>query len=353
MALEHGFDRVGVAPAGRIERAAEFRRWIADGCHADMTWMAHRLDDRLDPQRRRPEIAAWLIVGASYYTETPDATLWADRRRGRVARYAWGPDYHRILGSRLRQLSEGIRRAAGLSAAPWWFVDARPVPEKALAARAGLGFVGRNSLVISPLTGSWLHLGGLGLPWNAAQDILPSTAADGCGLCRRCMSACPTDALAVERRVDARRCIAWMTVECQGVIPEALRPRVGRWLAGCDECQECCPWNGPPRARPSSRPWLAFNPRLHSPPLAEALRLDVAAFRERYEGTIIARIGWHRWIRNALVAAASATVDADLRAAAAIHLDATDPLIREHAMWLVRRWRDADDRTSDAGDIGI
>lgn len=348
-ALEH-FDAAAVALADGPWREAAWSAWISAGGHADMGWLERTAPMRARPDTADPGTCAWLIVARALRTESPPAAFWEDPRRGRIARYAWGPDYHIAMRQALLRLAEIVRRAAGLGRPPRVFVDAAPLPEKELAARAGLGFVGRNTLVIVEPDGSWLSLGGLALPWRpaGAAPYDPAAAADaagrGCGTCRRCRSACPTGALVEDHVLDARRCIAWATIECRGEIPEALRGRLHRWLAGCDLCQECCPWN---RTRPVGRgPRTAFDPELHAPPLVAALTLSPEQFRARYGASAVARLGWTRWIRNALCAAATAPADADLRAAVRQHLDSTDPVVRTTAVWALRRLDSAGEEES-------
>ncbi|MCX7819264.1 MAG: tRNA epoxyqueuosine(34) reductase QueG [Kiritimatiellae bacterium] len=339
-ALEH-FDAAGIALPAEPLRPQVWAKWVAAGHYADMEWLARTASIRCRPSAAAPEVGAWLMVALALRVEPPAPAVWEDPRRGRIARYAWGPDYHAQMRARLQPLAERIRRAAGLVATPRLFVDTSPVAEKELAAVAGLGFIGRNTLLIAEGDGSWLSLGGLALPWRPTgaeplpEPTLAQRTARGCGTCRRCRAACPTGALVDDHTLDARRCIAWATVECRGEIPLHLRPLTCRWLAGCDLCQECCPW-----CRPSPRtaaPRVAFDPELHAPLLSAALSLSPEEFRHRYGASAIGRIGWRQWIRNALVAAASAPADGEIRAAVARHVDCSDPIIRPHAAWALRR----------------
>ncbi len=304
MAMEAGFDLAAVAPAGPSPREDALREWLSAGRHADMAWMERSAERRIDPAIAWPETQAYLVAGLSYFTEDPPVAVWQDPARGRMARYAWGPDYHDVLGARLRALAETIRRAAGLARAPRAFVDTSAVLERDLAERAGLGFIGRHSQWIAPGFGSCVHLGGLALPWRAepASPSLPAGA--GCGRCRRCVSACPTGAIGPDRVVDARRCISWLTLECRGAIPADVQPRMGRWIAGCDACQEPCPWVRA-KSRPAGAPYLRFDADRHAPRLDDILALDEAGFRARYHGTVLARTGLARLQRNAAVAAAN------------------------------------------------
>lgn len=305
MALDAGFDVAGVAPTGPSPRAPALCAWLAGGLHAGMAWMARTAARRIDPRVAWPEAASFLVAGLSYFTADPPADLWNDPSRGRVARYAWGPDYHDTVGARLRALAERIRLAAGMTRPPRLFVDTAAVLERDLAERAGLGFIGRNAQWIAPSLGSYVHIGGLALPWRVEDAGSPSPPGLGCGRCRRCLAACPTGALAAERTVDARRCISWLTLECRGEIPAGLRSSMGRWIAGCDACQEPCPWVRA-KSRPAGVPYLRFDADLHAPRLADVLALDEAGFRERYDGSILARTGLARLQRNAALALANA-----------------------------------------------
>lgn len=350
IALEH-FDAAAVAPAEGPWRQAVWREWIVAGHHADMRWLASTVDARAELLAHSPDARAWLVVAQALRTETPPPELWNDPLRGRIARYAWGPDYHDAMRERLMRLAEKVRKFAGLAAAPKWFVDSAPVPEKELAERGVLGFTGCNTLIISEALGSWLSLGGLVLPWRPA-GVLPfdparaALAAErGCGSCRRCRSVCPTGALVADRILDARQCIAWATIECRGEIPLAVRGRLNRWLAGCDLCQECCPWNF--RAALRNSPRIPFDPTLYTPTLAEALSLTPELFGKRYGHSAVARLGWRRWIRNALMAAATAPKDSAIRTAVHRYADSSEPLIRASAHWAQRRIDMADEPSDE------
>lgn len=309
LALEAGFDLAAFAPAGPSPRAGALQDWLAAGRHADMTWMVRSAARRIDPRVAWPETASFLIAGLSYFTEDPPPDVWNDVSRGRVARYAWGPDYHDVIGARLRALAERIRELAGLSHPPRVFVDTSAVLERDLAERAGLGFIGRNAQWIAPGLGSYVHIGGLALPWTVEAAPPPPSSGAGCGRCRRCRAACPTGALVADRTVDARRCVSWLTLECRGDIAPELRPLMGRWIAGCDACQEPCPWVRA-KSRPAGVRHLAFDPDLHAPRLDDVLALDEAGFRARYGGTVLARTGLARLQRNARIAAENGRVGA-------------------------------------------
>lgn len=298
MAQEAGFDLAAPVAAAPSPCAGNLDAWLDAGCHADMECMKRTRDRRVDPRIAWPETSSFLVVGLSYFTEVPSPAVWDDPERGRIARFAWGPDYHDVIGSRLRHLSEAIRRTAGLARAPRFFVDTSAVMERDLAERAGLGFIGRNAQWISLEYGSYVHPAGVALPWTVeAPPPVPVPPRDGCGACRRCLDACPTGALRAPYVCDARRCLSWLTLESRGAIPSDLQPRMSRWIAGCDACQEPCPWTRV-RSRPARVPYLEFISDAHAPRLRDVLEWGESAFLERYRGTVLHRVGLTRLQRN-------------------------------------------------------
>lgn len=301
MAREAGFDFAGLAAAVASPRSGAFRAWLDGGFHAGMGWLARAPERRCDPRRVWPEARSLLVAGVSCHSEEPPPSLWSDPTRGRIARYAWGPDYHAVVGTRLSALAGAIRLEAGLPEAPPSFVDTRPVLERDAADRAGLGFIGRNAMFVHPGFGSWVMLGGIALPWELDAPAPALPPGTGCGRCRRCRPACVAGALTADRVVDARRCASYLTIEHRGAVPAELCGGVGRWVFGCDACQEACPWNRV-RARPASVPYLRFDSALHAPPLDELIRLDETGFRDRYAGTPLERAGRARLVRNAVIA---------------------------------------------------
>lgn len=301
MAWEAGFDLAGIAPAGPAGRADELRAWIGRGDHAGMEWMARTLEERLDPRVRWPEARSLLVVGLSYHTVDPPPEYWDDPRRGRIARYAWGEDYHVAMRGRLAWLRERMGRDEGWTAAPPSFVDAAPVFERDVAERAGLGFAGRNTCLISRSFGSHLLLGGLVLPIELEPDPPVSEPGLGCGRCRRCLDACPTGALVAPHRLDARRCISFLTIEHRGDIAPELRPLMGRWLFGCDECQAVCPWVRR-FSRSGQATFLHFDPEVHAPRLDWVVGLSEEEFHRRYRHTAVRRAKRQGLIRNARIA---------------------------------------------------
>lgn len=331
-AAEEEFDVCGVTSASPVDTHANLERWLAQGCAADMQWIRRSAGKRGDPTAVFPDARSIVTVGVSYFTEDPPAQYWNDPRRGKIARYAWGPDYHNVLLPMLERLARRI--AAATPSTMGWrvYVDTGPLLERALAARSSVGFVGRNTLLIHPRMGSYLFLGELllSIPLDPTSKK-PRAAAEPCGKCRRCLAACPTKAFPTERVLDARRCIAYHTIENRGAIPIELRAAHGRWLFGCDVCQEVCPWVRS-FSRPSRRPFLAFEPNLFAPRLSDVLGWKEKDFRERYQGTPVLRARWRGFLRNALIATGNSGCR-DLAAFVEPHTRSDDPLIREHAEW--------------------
>ena len=330
-----GFDLVGIAPASPpSDHVRAYREWLARGDHAGMAYMARpdRVARREDPTLILSGVRSVVCVAVNYYPGPPPPP--PDRRlRGRVSNYAWGQDYHDWLLSRLEELAGWLRTELGGETRYRAYVDTGPVLERAFAARAGLGFVGKNTCLIHPRLGSWLFLG------EVLLDVeLPPTGPPlpvRCGTCTRCLDACPTGALAAPYRLDARRCISYLTIEHKGSIPVELRPGMGDWIYGCDVCQEVCPWQR--FARPTGVPaFRAVSPERAAPSLLALMTLDEAGFRERFAGSPIRRIGRGRLLRNVAVALGNL---GDLRAIPVLERAAadSDPLVREHAAWALER----------------
>ena len=332
-ARQLGFDRVGITPADPPQRdLAAYRAWLDRGDHAGMGYMARpdRVERRADPTVILPGARSVVTVAVNYAPGSPSPE--DDALRGRVSRYAWGQDYHDWILLRLERLGDWI--VAETEAQRYRaHVDTGPVLERAFAARAGLGFVGKNTCLIAPRLGSWIFLGvvlvDVDLP--PVGEPLPPR----CGTCTRCLDACPTGALAAPHRVDARRCISYLTIEHKGAIPPALRSQMGDWIFGCDVCQAVCPWQR--FARPTEvDAFRAPSVDRARPALLELLALDEAAFRRRFRGTPLLRTGRERLLRNAAVALGNL---ADSRAIPALRsaLTGDAPLVRGHAAWALGR----------------
>jgi epoxyqueuosine reductase len=337
-ARELGFNLVGVTPARSAVRLAAYLRWIAAGMHGEMGYMARpdRVARRLDPGLILPDVRSLVCVGLDYTPawQPPDDVL-HDPGRGRIANYAWGADYHAVMTPRLEALAEWLRAQAPADAVrSRVYVDTGAILERDHAETAGLGFTGKNTMLINPRRGSWLFLGELlttlPLAYERLRASLPS-----CGSCRRCLDACPTNAFPQPYVLDARRCISYLTIELKGWIPRDLRPLLGNWVYGCDVCQEVCPFNR--FAQPT--PEAAFHPSdadAVAPPLPELLALDEAAFQACFAHSPIRRIKRARLVRNACVAAGN--WGSPTAVPILTHLLADpEPLVRGHAAWALRR----------------
>jgi epoxyqueuosine reductase len=346
-AIELGFHVVGIGPAGRSRHADAFLRWIESGYAAEMSWMARDPERRMDASLVLPGSAAVIVVGLSYFVGDPPSDLWDDPSRGRIARYAWGRDYHKVMTPMLKDLADFVRTEAGSHTATRFYVDTGPVLERDLAAGAGLGFVGKNTLLIRPGYGSYLLLGEV----LTTAELTPDPPAnddfahweppdgDGrvgtCGGCRRCLDRCPTGAFPHPYVLDSRRCISYWTIEHRGSIPPAWRPRLENWIFGCDLCQSVCPWVK--RIEPPEEPAsAAFPPEDCAPPLLELLALDEETFRRRFRGTPVLRAKRRGLLRNVAVALGNWGHPDAAPALKAAAKD-PDPLIRSHAGWALAR----------------
>ncbi len=333
LAVEAGFDEAAVAavePLRETEEGRRYRDWIAEGRQGSMAYLGRRVERRLDPRDILPGARSVLCVALNYWYPEGEAEPRAGR--GRVARYARGRDYHKVFDGRLRRLE---RRIAGEfpGAATRRYVDTGPVLEKLWAERAGLGWRGKHTNLVSRTRGSWLLLGELLLDLELEPGA-PET--DHCGTCTRCLDACPTGAITGPYRLDARLCISYLTIEHRGPIPEDLRPLVGDRIFGCDDCLEVCPWN---RFAGAARE-ADFRPRPEStaPLLAELVELDEAGFLARFAGTPLMRAKREGLARNACVALGNRGGPGAV-AALERALEDRSELVREHAAWALERLR--------------
>jgi len=292
-ALELGFDRVAIGPAAPPEHGPAFRRWVAAGYAATMDYLGRREGERLDPARVLPGARSVVCVALNYYQGEPAS----DPSWSRVARYAWGRDYNSVMTPRLRDLAAHLAEAGG--AASKGYVDTGPVLERDLAARAGLGWIGKNTMLLHPELGSWFFIGAL--LTTAALDF-DDPLVDRCGSCRACLDACPTQAFVAPYVLDARRCISYLTIEHRGAIDPALEGELGPWQFGCDICQSVCPWNrkAPPTREPS------FLPSTPYPGAEGILRMSDEELRIRFRGSALSRAKPAGLRRNATIARARA-----------------------------------------------
>jgi len=335
-AHELGFVACGFARADAADGAGlELRRWLEAGHHGTMGWMENRAHHRVSPLALWPEAKSAIALGMSYAPSTNPLTLAGVRDHGRISAYAQGGDYHKTVKKALKALARFIVDAAPSELKV--FVDTAPVMEKPLAQAAGIGWQGKHTNLVSREHGSWLFLGVILTSLELAPDA-PAEQGVHCGSCRRCLDACPTEAFMGPHRIDARRCISYLTIEHDGPIPVELRAKMGNRIYGCDDCLAVCPWNSFAEAAAANR---AFLPRaeLAAPKLADLLALDDAAFREMFAGSPIKRIGVKRMIRNCLIAAGNSS-DPKLKASVEPHLSDPDPVVAEAARWALDQLAD-------------
>jgi epoxyqueuosine reductase len=330
LAAAHGFVACGIARADATPRTAErLRQWLAEGCHGDMLWMESRADQRASPQALWPDVRSVIMLGMSYAPAHNPLALEAVADRGRISVYAQGQDYHDVVKRALKALARDMIALSPDSELKV-FVDTAPVMEKPLAEAAGLGWQGKHSNIVSQTHGSWLFLGAI----YSTLDLIPDEVGrNRCGSCDACQRACPTDAFPAPYRVDARRCISYLTIEHRGPVDETLRGLMGNRIYGCDDCLAVCPWNKFARAAAE----LQFAPRAEvAPPLADLAALDDAAFRACFAGSPIKRIGRNRFTRNVLIAIGNSG-DASLLPAARALCEDDDPVVAEAAAWALEQ----------------
>ncbi len=342
-ALEAGFDEAGIAPLTPSRQGGALRRWLDRGEHAGMEWIARRVELREEPAKLLDGARSVLCVALQYWPlegeAEPEGDLWP-----RVARYARGRDYHDVMGKRLKKLAARIRDQLGCDTRP--YVDTGPVLERELAARAGLGAQGKNTMLLSRDRGSYFLLGEilLTLPWKdlnpeGSGEAVAAAVTDLCGNCQRCLDACPTGALVEPYRLDSNRCISYWTIEHRGDLPEAAREMIGDWVFGCDICQEVCPWNDRPR---SGRPLAGDHPQLRLPPkrgaldLIGLLELERDGYVERFQVSPMKRAKLEGLRRNAAVVMGNRGEDRYVPALAST-LEQAQPALRRHAAWALGR----------------
>jgi len=334
-ALALGFDAVGFAPASQSDRARQgLVDFLERGMQGDMGWLAQRSDERADPRALWPEAKSVVVLAMNYGPAEDPLPLLERRDRGAISVYARGKDYHDLVKSRLKALARIMAERLGASVKV--FVDTAPVMEKPLAEAAGIGWQGKHTNLVSRDRGSWLFLGEIFTDFTLEPDV-PET--DHCGQCQRCLEICPTAAFPSPYRLDARRCISYLTIEHKGHIPREFRVPMGNRIYGCDDCLAVCPWN---KFAGASR-HEAFWPRaeISAPRLADLAELDDANFRQLFAGTAIKRTGRDRFLRNVLIAIGNSG-DGALAEAARHRLGDSSPLVRAMAVWALARLLDAD-----------
>ena len=315
-------DAIPLAPA----RLAEF---VSDGFHGSMAWIAETLERRAEPSTLWPEVRSIVVLAMNYGPDHDPRDILTMPDRGAISVYAQNRDYHDVMKGRLKEIAGKIVAKAGGDVKV--FVDTAPVMEKPLAEAAGLGWQGKHTNLVSRAHGSWLFLGTI---FTTAELEPDAAEIDHCGSCRACLDACPTDAFPAPYRLDARRCISYLTIENKGPIPREFREKIGNRIYGCDDCLAACPWNK--FASAASEAKLAARADLREPKLSELLVLDDAAFRAFFSGSPIKRIGRDRFVRNVLIAAGNSG-DASLTPIVRGLLGDASPLVRGAAIWALSR----------------
>ena len=329
-ALEVGFDAVGFADAATDERLEnDLGRYLDEGRQGNMAWMSANTDRRSSPTGLWPDVRSIIVLGLNYGPSDSPSKALQRTDRGNVSVYARGKDYHDLVKKRLKQIGRWLVETENCEIKV--FVDTAPVMEKPLAQKAGIGWQGKHTNLVSPDLGSWLFLGEI----YTTLDLTPDTPTpDQCGTCTRCLDACPTKALTAPYQIDARRCISYLTIEQKDDIDEDLASAMGNRIYGCDDCLDACPWNKFSIATREE----AFYPRIEltSPRLADLSKMDDAGFRQLFSGSPIKRTGRDRFVRNVLIAIANSG-DENLVPAATARLDDPSPLVADTAKWAISR----------------
>ena len=330
---ELGFQQVGIADTDLQAAEQHLANWIDNGFQGEMHYMHKHGDKRSRPAQLIPGTLSVISVRMDYLPEA-HATMHenlANPVSAYISRYALGRDYHKILRKRLQKLADKIQTEIG-EFGYRAFVDSAPVLEKALAEKAGLGWIGKHSNVINKKSGSWFFLGEIYTDLPLPAD---TPATEHCGDCVACIDICPTQAIVAPYQVDARRCVSYLTIELHGSIPVALRPLIGNRIYGCDDCQLVCPWNRFAHLSDESD----FNPRhqLNTQQLLDVFDWDEPAFLKKTEGSAIRRIGYQRWLRNIAVALGNAPKSAAIKNKLALKLKLSSDLVKEHIMWAIEK----------------
>jgi epoxyqueuosine reductase len=350
-----GFDSCRIARAEAPRHAEEFRRWLRDGAGGEMQWIERGAEKRCDPRQILPGARTIIVVALNYWqgleskirerrflnpradggleAAAPSGSASREAAKGKIARYAWGEDYHELMLAKLEELSVFLTELGGTQKC---YVDTGPVLERDHAAEAGIGWHGKSTMLIDPKLGTWFFLGEILTTLDLPADS-PQVAR--CGNCTRCITACPTGAITAPHRLDARRCISYLTIELKGAIPLELRGLIGDRIYGCDDCLAACPWNR--FAAMSHEAAFAAGPAIGMP-LREFLALDDPQFREMFRGSPIKRIKRRGFLRNVCVALGNVGEAGDLPALERAALD-VEPLIAEHAIWAIREIRRRED----------
>jgi len=326
---ELGFQQTGISDVNLSEAEAHLQHWLAKNFHGEMDYMQRHGDKRSQPGLLQPGTVSIISVRLDYLPESSANMnqVLDDPTSAYISRYALGRDYHKMIRNRLQKLAERIQAEAG-DFGYRAFVDSAPVLEKAIAEKAGLGWIGKHSNLINRKAGSWFFLGEIYTDLPLPAD---SPVGNHCGACTACLDICPTQAIVAPYQVDARRCVSYLTIELQGSIPEELRPLIGNRIYGCDDCQIICPWNR--FAKLSNEKDFSPRHRLNTQQLLEVFSWNESTFLANTEGSAIRRIGHERWLRNIAVALGNAPSSELVIDALKLKLDHPSALVREHVQW--------------------
>ena len=328
-ALELGFDDCRITTAAPPASAENFQHWLAQKRHGEMTWLERTAEKRVDVQKVLPGAKGVIALAASYDLSNSKFKI-QNSKLGVVARYAQFKDYHDVLAEKLKLLADFANQLGGADTRSLWYVDTGPVLERDFAQRAGLGFVGKHTNLISRRLGNWIFLAEI----LTTLDLEPDAPEKNhCGSCTRCLTACPTNAITAPFQLDARKCISYLTIELKGSIPEEFRRAIGNRIYGCDDCLAACPWNKFARAGNLMKPHARED--LAAPDLRELLRLDDAQFKARFAGTPMLRTKRRGILRNVCVALGNVGDETALPDLAKASND-QEPLIAEHAHWAMK-----------------
>lgn len=343
----HGCELFGIAPVALFDELEFYPKWLSAGYAGDMAYLHRQLPKRLDARQILPEAKSVIVIGVIYHTRQPLSLEMKDQECGWISRYAWGDDYHDVLGRKLEALHELLRTKVGADYQGKFYVDTGPVLDRVFAKYAGIGWFGKNTNLINQKLGSWFFIGEL--LTNLALEI-DAPPPDRCGTCQRCLDACPTDAFAAPYVLDASRCISYLTIELRGAIPEDLRAAVGNHLFGCDICQDVCPWNRKATVTETAE----FLPRSNAvaPRLRELAELSEEDFRHRFNNSPIKRAKWRGFMRNVLVALGNSGQRA-FQEIVKKFIDHADPMLAETARWAAQRLPAAADENSEQENVAF
>ena len=322
-----GFDSCRIAPAAAPRHREQFHAWLESGFAAEMDWIGRGAEKRSDPQKVLPSARSVIVLALNYWQGEEEKEA-GGRESGRIARYAWGDDYHELVEKKLRELDSFLTSAGGQQK---FYVDTGPVLERDFAAEAGIGWHGKSTMLLNRQLGTWFFLAEifttLELPFDPPQVAR-------CGSCTRCIDACPTGAITAPHQLDSRRCISYLTIELKGSIPVELRPMIGDRIYGCDDCLDACPWNR--FAQVSREAAFSARPAVTQMRLRDFLALDEEQFRNMFRGSPIRRVKRRGFLRNVCVALGNVGTREDLPALVNAARD-QEPLVAEHAVWAIEQ----------------